>query len=342
VIILVVDDDESLRESVASFFVKRAHTILVAAHGAEALEILSERAVDLVITDIKMPVLDGIGLLKEAKSRHPALDVLLITGHADTETAIEATRHGATDYLRKPFALRDLLNAVNKIDEKRRLRQELARKDAQLQRSRRLASLGSLAAGVMHEINNPNTYILGNAQLIIESLLPALADERVKPVIEEKSRLTLEEIEETIQCIRKGSERIAEIVRKTMGSCLAMPDDARSDAITQLFSSLLVNAAEAVADRADARVIVTASVDAAVLTVAVIDNGPGVPPELRERIFDPFYTTRQNRAGRGLGLFIAHSIVDSVNGELSVVEAPGGGACFTVRLPLAAPKEENS
>ncbi|MEZ5965902.1 MAG: sigma-54 dependent transcriptional regulator [Planctomycetota bacterium] len=112
--VLIVDDERDLAESCA-FFVERAGLrATVAGSGDEALELLDRSRFDVVITDLRMPRMSGLGLLDAVKSRDPDIEVLLITGYPDIETAVSAIKRGAFDYVTKPFGERDLMDRVEK------------------------------------------------------------------------------------------------------------------------------------------------------------------------------------------------------------------------------------
>jgi len=110
--ILIADDDKAFRALLWETLKTPAREIRLAANGREALEILKEKKFDLLITDIRMPEMSGIELLKEAKRLQPHLLVIIITGYASLETAIQALKEGAYDYIRKPFNLEELKVSV--------------------------------------------------------------------------------------------------------------------------------------------------------------------------------------------------------------------------------------
>jgi DNA-binding NtrC family response regulator len=110
--ILIAEDDPTLREALAGFLRRRGHRVTVARHGGEALAALEHQDFSLVITDLIMPVADGLEVLRAARRREPPPLVLLMTGYASIDSAIQAIREGAYDYLRKPFKLQEIEVAV--------------------------------------------------------------------------------------------------------------------------------------------------------------------------------------------------------------------------------------
>ena len=105
--------------------------------------------------------------------------------------------------------------------------------------------------------------------------------------------------------------------------------------LEQVFINLLTNARDAVADARRKAIRISGSVGSAMVEVAFTDTGEGIPPGLEQRIFDPFFTTKQVGKGTGLGLSITYGIIKEHGGTISVVSAPGKGATFLIRVPLA-------
>src|SRR5262245_49315063 len=122
--ILIAEDDRVQRDTVADILLKAGYAVVTAASAREALEALDADAFDLLITDLRMPEMDGLELLREARRRRPELDVVLMTAHATVKTAITAMKEGAADYLEKPFDKDELLLVVGRALDQRGLREE--------------------------------------------------------------------------------------------------------------------------------------------------------------------------------------------------------------------------
>lgn len=256
-------------------------------------------------------------------------------GHAEREVIYASAR----DVTQQREAERTLREA-------KELQERMQR---QLILSDRLASVGMLAAGVAHEINNPLSYVIANLDLLAEEL--ALASRGAEPP-------NLSVWTEAVHEAREGSDRIRKIVRglKTLSRAeeerrevidlrpvldlsvnmafneirhrarlvkdygdtpLVEADDAR---LGQVFINLLINAAQAIpeGDGEPNEIRISTSTDAqGRAVVEVLDTGPGIPPSALGRIFDPFFTTKPIGVGTGLGLSICHSIVTSLGGEIS-------------------------
>src|SRR6478752_8512196 len=133
--LLVVDDDAEFRETLVSRFVRTGFAVQSAGNGEEALGLAERRNFDVAIFDMMMPGMSGLELLKRFKETHPECEIILLTGQASIETAVESMKLGAYDYLQKPFPLKDLEGVVDKAFERRRLRKENTQLKVLLKRS---------------------------------------------------------------------------------------------------------------------------------------------------------------------------------------------------------------
>jgi two-component system NtrC family sensor kinase len=234
---------------------------------------------------------------------------------------------------------------------------EIRAMEDQLMQSEKLASLGKLAAGVAHEINNPMTGILTNASLLLEDLpaddsrredLQTIVNETircrriVKGLLDfarqsrpEKKKMSVNEImRNSLSLVRnQASFRNIEITEDLDPYLPDIPADPNQ--IQQVFVNMLINASEAMPEGGRIRVTSRRADRAGEqVEVAISDNGPGIVPEVMSKLFDPFFTTKST--GTGLGLAVSYGIVESHGGTIEVQSEPGYGATFTVRLPTAA------
>src|SRR6478752_292883 len=133
--LLVVDDDLEFRETLVTRFARAGFAVQSAGDGEEALGLAQRRNFDVAVFDIMMPGMSGLELLKRYKEAHPECEVILLTGQGSIETAVEAMKLGAYDYLQKPFSLKELEGVVDKAFERRRLRKENTQLKVLLKRS---------------------------------------------------------------------------------------------------------------------------------------------------------------------------------------------------------------
>ena len=228
----------------------------------------------------------------------------------------------------------------------------------------RLAGIGTLAAGVAHEINNPLAYILANLSWLQEQLGEGTAGAvtaEVRQVIGEAQdgALRVRDIVQHLRLFARPDETVRRVdVRAAARSAIALvQNDLRHRAalatrfaddvppvlgnenrLAQVFLNLLTNAAQAIpaghADREAIRIEIRAGDGGVVAEVS--DTGSGIPAASRDRIFEPFFTTKPVGAGTGLGLFVCHEIVSAMGGRIEVESEPGAGSTFRVVLPAAA------
>lgn len=124
---MLVDDEERFLSTTEKLLKKKGFDVLTANSGSEALELLNRKTVHVVILDVKMPGMDGIDTLKEIKSRFPLVEVIMLTGHATVESAVDGLKSGATDYLMKPTGLDELIEKAEEAFEKRKRLEEKIR-----------------------------------------------------------------------------------------------------------------------------------------------------------------------------------------------------------------------
>lgn len=263
----------------------------------------------------------------------------------------EQLRSVLADYTSVTLRLQETHAALQR--EVKRLRQEVATKDRELERRRRLASLGELAAGVAHEIRNP----LGAIQLyntLLRKQIPrkpevvGLVDKidaginaidaivtdtlalapRSGELIERNVLDLLDEVSEA--CARVLTERGVTLAIECAQRELVIP--AEPAALKRVFVNLITNAAQA--SEPDTRITISiAPVRDGRVVFRIIDQGPGLQHDVLEKLFDPFFTTKEN--GTGLGLTIAHRLIEAHSGRITARNAATGGAEFIIVLPGA-------
>ena len=245
-----------------------------------------------------------------------------------------------------------------------------------LRQSQKLETVGSLAAGVAHELNNPLAFVRANLHHL--ERLAAFVAKQAPELAARGAEAEAEELAEAPQIVAEcldGIDRIRRIVdamrrfSRLPGDELAAVDlnavareairlaelhsnrgvmveawltpglpavHGSSQRLTQVFLNLLVNAKQALSGRGDGQITVRTRLVRDIVEIVVMDDGPGVPAEIRDRIFDPFFTTKGPEEGTGLGLSIAFDIVREHGGILELKPGPSGGACFVTHLPTHA------
>ncbi|WP_334064763.1 sensor histidine kinase [Alteromonas genovensis] len=264
----------------------------------------------------------------------------------------------------------------------------VAQRTKELLQSEKMASVGTLAAGVAHEINNPIGFLLSNLSSLdeyMQSVVPLVTalsnlSESDKKHIEDLSQTNInwndlafmaEDISPLIQESVEGAKRVSKTVSGLRS--FAHPSDSKQEQLSiqsaidlaislvrnelkynavlhyepgddfyvtgnltelsQVFVNLLVNAVHAISENGAIEINIKPT-DKNVV-VSVKDNGCGIPPENLDKLFQPFFTTKEIGTGTGLGLAISHGIIESHNGKISIQSEVGEGTCFTITLPAA-------
>jgi signal transduction histidine kinase len=371
--VLVIDDEMGPRESLR-MLLKPNYQVYTADCVDAGIKLLKEKQPDAVITDIRMPGTSGIEGLRRIREIDPHVAVIMLTGFGALETAQEALRLGANDYIAKPFDAREMrevigrnvertrmqrtgMNAAEEIKElNNRLLKELAQKE-------RLASLGQASAEFVHDLGNPLTIVWGYVQLLAKKLEQSEKENGVKTpnsakelqIIEQNVRLcrellTMWQSYGSVEAAPHKPISVSAIVREMVKSVSAMAGqngvelkaNLCDDPCTLLGDSTQMTRAiqnviiNAVQAASDSKGRVTVSCVRKdfYVDVRVEDTGPGITPAQMAKIFDPYFTTKQGKSGTGLGLYITKKVVEDHTGSIKVDSTPHVGTSFTIRLPL--------
>ena len=235
---------------------------------------------------------------------------------------------------------------------------ELEKRQDQLVRSRKIASLGTLSAGIAHEINNP----LNNISLILESMLEdaeELGGEECMTLLQEAmdqadraSGIVKNLLEFTRASHPKPEDvNLADLIDRTAGLVhnefdlhhITFTSEVKQQlprlrlekgGLQQVLLNLFMNSIQAMEDGGELRVVLDRSESLDEARIDVIDTGPGIPEDIKGQIFDPFFTTKKDGVGTGLGLSVSYSIVAKNGGRMTVASEPDEGTCFSIFLPL--------
>lgn len=373
--ILVVDDEADIREVLEIVLTDEGFHVLLAEDGKKALAVFLETRPPIVITDIKMPAMGGVELLRQVKQENPDTEVLMITGHGDMDLTIASLKFGAVDFITKPVNADILTLAVNKAVEKIIARKKLVEYTHRLELlvleksklTSHLSSLGLMIGTISHDVKGVLTNLDGGLYLTRSALkkqdiagatqglsLLDQAVDRIKKLILDILMYSKE------RKLEPGPVNVAAMVRdisQTMAlkigdraitfrpdtSCA--PDTMMVDA-EQMMSALvniLDNALDACIEdssRTDHQIDFSVGTKGDRLEICIRDNGCGMDFETREKIFDLFYSSKRSK-GTGFGLFITHSIITRHRGTIAVDSFPGRGTDFVISLHLD-PSEEMS
>ncbi|MGH7277551.1 MAG: hybrid sensor histidine kinase/response regulator [Candidatus Rokuibacteriota bacterium] len=375
--ILIVDDEPANVRLLERLLVAASYTRLRSTTDArQALPLYRDFEPDLVLLDLLMPHLDGVAVLGQLASAIPAgayVPVLVLTADATPEARRRALAAGARDFLTKPFDTVEVLLRVKNLLETRALHQDLQQQNAaledrvrertrQLVQAEKLAAMGSLLAGVSHELNNPLAVVMGHAALLVTAA-------RGTPQAERATK------------INAAAERCVRIVRNFLALARRQRPqrvDTRLDAVVQeavellayqlrldeivvtfefapdlpavwadrhqlhqVLVNLITNAHYAMRHTPPPRRLTLSTAwdrDDERVRLTVRDTGPGIPAEAQSQIFEAFFTTKPEGEGTGLGLALCQGIISEHGGTIRLESSPGEGATFSIHLPVGTPR----
>jgi signal transduction histidine kinase len=353
---LLVEDDAAIRDILEQMLSEEGLQLASFRNGQDALSHLRVSSPpDVILLDLMMPVMDGWQFRVEQKKDPLLAGIPVVAMSADGSAKAQAI--DADAYVKKPIDFSDLLARIVSVIQGARHRR--------LAVANRLAALGTLAAGIAHEVNNPLTYVMANLQYLIETLPSLMGPHGKEPC-------------EILVDTLNGTRRIAKIMNQTQLVAPTRVEDAtaiidvrtaleasmfllqsqirhqamlttdlegrpkvRGDRgmLEQVFTNLLLNAMQSIpegnARQQQIRVAVRSVPQGRVL-IEITDTGAGIPTELQERIFQPFFTTKPVGQGTGLGLSVCQGIVAAMGGEISFDSEVGRGSTFRVVLPTVA------
>jgi len=370
--ILFVDDEEMALVTFKTLL-KKEFTIYTAGSGEAALELIEDHPeLALIVSDQRMPDMNGIELLRRSSAKRPDLIRMLITAYTEIELVIDAINRGNVyRYITKPYneeglkqTLRQGIEHYYLVKERDRLYAEKMETFKKMAQANRLTAIGILAAGMAHEINNPLVAINTFLQMIPKKYEEEEKDEefwekfytvalaethRIQMLISqllhyskapEEEGLKLNGVNindllyETITLIDNEAKKKGLTIRQEFEPNLPLCYVDR-EKIRQVFLNILLNAIQATQE---GYILVKTSVDAdkkrhAFFHVAIEDTGVGIAEENLQKLFNPFFTTKQNE-GTGLGLMMCHHIIDEHRGGIDVRSEIGRGTTMTVHLPV--------
>lgn len=383
---LAVDDSATVRAHLKQVLSAQMECICMP-DAESALKYALESRPDIIISDVIMGEMDGYELCKRIRAAPLLKDVpfILLTAQNDADARAIGLEEGADDYIAKPFNARELLaraSSLLRLQDARqeivaqkeilsRSHQELLTAQRQLLESEKVATLGSIAAGVAHELNNPLAFVLSGVDQMA-SLAEDLLSE--KPLSKEEKKALLADVDEIRSEVAQGADRIRSVMHdlRLLGSpdedsthALDVSDEieralviahdqltgieivrelhhqgtlrARAGYLTQLMLNLISNSAQALNQRPNPRITIRTRMmtdsRAAKLEVSVEDNGAGIAPETLPRIFDPFFTTQFAGKGKGLGLPVCANLIKRLGGSTTVESTLGKGTTLRFWLP---------
>src|SRR5688572_21079976 len=327
-----------------------------------------------------MPEKSGLEVCRELRERTPtqSIPILMLTARADEETKLTALAAGANDFITKPFSTTELRVRLKNLVDTFHLQQKLVRQnqileatieqlketEVQLVHSEKLASLGRMSAGIIHEINNPLNYAKTGLYVLRNSIGSPSTNEEASLEVLQDIQEGIDRIDRIVSDLRIFTHpnvtqieriQIAELVTSALRllshelhNKATVENEISSDQtiwanrnqVTQVLVNLLQNAVYALEKKRSAEksptIWLRAFQDYEHSLVIIRDNGEGISPENLPKIFDPFFTSKDVGEGMGLGLSICYRIMQQHGGSIEVRSEPGVYSEFILRFPRAA------
>lgn len=355
--VLIVEDDDDARTNMVDILSLDGYEIETASHCLPAISALEQKSFGAVIVDWRLPDGDGGDLFPIIFEHQPNTPVIIVTGMREFDVAVTALREGAYDFLLKPINPDALRSVLHRVVERSQHLKKIKEAQERLVQNERLAAIGQMVAGLAHESRNslqrshaclanlaidvrdmPESLELVNKiQKALDSLNALLDEVRnySAPIVLEKSPTDLESlIHETWNQITAANPDT-----KINFDCSLHDEFPKAISLDrhrfgQVFWNLLENARIACCSGEGTKQI---TVDFGFeegsnnLLIRVSDSGTGIDEDNLSEIFEPFFTTKTK--GTGLGLAICRRIIQAHDGEISVSNAPGSGAVFSIVLP---------
>jgi signal transduction histidine kinase len=379
---LLIAEDEPDMLGFLRLSLQDDYDLVEAVDGEQAVTLIRQYLPDIILCDMMMPEKDGLEVCREVRRRRStrAIPFLMLTARADDQTKLTALDAGASDYLSKPFSTAELRLRLKNLVDTFRLQKsldwqnqklkatldQLQETETQLVQSEKLASLGRLSAGIIHEINNPLNFantglhmIASHGRHLPDSVRPEF-QETLKDILDGLGRVTTivsdlrsfthpgaaEDEVDVQNSVSSATRFLAAELRDDIQLKVSIPDGfivrANRNKLIQVFINLLQNAADAVRQKSypvgeRPEITITAEVSPPFHRIRVRDNGSGIPAEVIGKVFDPFFTTKDVGSGTGLGLSICHRIITDAHGRIAAQSSPGKFTEFTLEFPVPDP-----
>lgn len=371
--ILLVDDEAGIRKVLGISLADSGYSVHTAENGAQALRMFKKIAPPIVLTDIKMPDMDGIELLRRIKEENPDTEVIMFTGHGDMDLAIKSLKYEATDFVTKPINDDVLEIALKRAWERISMRQKLKEytqnleelveeKAAKLLEAERMAAVGQTITELSHTIKNMadglkgSIFVLGKGIELDNKKYLLEGWKMVEGNIEKIRNLSLDllnygkyaDVHFSVCDPNTPAKEVFKLMQsKAKDQGIKLHKELHSDlqpfcfdleAIHRCLLNLVTNAIDACSEGKAAgkskKVIVrTLPAKSWGVEYQVIDNGSGMDEEVSNKIFQNFFSTKGTH-GTGIGLMMSKKIVDQHGGIIEVKSKKGKGSTFIVRLPM--------
>ena len=343
--ILLVEDEIVQRKILSSELRDRGFKVVSAKNGVEALKKIENETFDLVITDIKMPKMDGIVLCANIRRNHPELQILVMTGSVELEQAIDLLNLSISGVIKKPFTIDEFVVKITNSLHSYRFREVLRIYS-------KMAKLGELTASIAHELRNATMVSSLAVDLLQRNICLKQSDmkcslhiDTIKQGLQRLDKtithllgyskssdhdrvINLKDFFDTLIILNADRIRVQSITVKNIIEDICI--NVVEDSLQIIFLNLIENAIHAMKDKGILKITAKQNKNNTIISIA--DNGKGICESDKTRIFDAFYSTKASN-GTGLGLAIVKGEVDRLGGSISFKSVEGKGSTFSITIP---------
>jgi len=366
--LLYVEDEDAIRDFLETRLSRKVKKLYVAVNGEDGYEKYCEHKPDIILTDVTMPKLNGIEMAKKIKQINKNIPIVIMSAHSDTSYLLQAIELGISGYLLKPVDKTKLFDTLESNVKTKFLVKEVVEKRKQLLHQSRFALLGEMISMIAHQWRQPlNMISMSMVSLRMKFLMGDidLDSKEVRDALPDMISQKLEKVEKQVQSLSNVIDDFARFYKPSnevdhiplnevlQVSVRAFKDTIEQEDITlnlkydstkqvkiyknefiQICLNLLNNAHENLIlnKTQNPTINVTTSDYAEGVEIAICDNAGGIPQEIMEKIFDPYFSTKVGKNGNGLGLYMSRLVIEEhLHGEITV-QNENNGAKFVIRL----------
>lgn len=355
--ILYVDDERSNLIVFEAAFEDdfRVHTV---DNAAEALQLIDQLPIPVVIADQRMPGMTGVEMLTRLRRNHPHIQRVILSGYSESEAIIDSINQGQIfQFIRKPWQRSELMTVIRRAMDAHDMALSNTSLMDRLLVAEQCAMIGQAAAEIAHEMGNqlnmlPLVEVIedeysNDTQLLTLARMARSSHERLSTLVNEiKSIIRQEGAEVQLQLVSM-SDVIRELLSflrfSGLDSTTQIVADLRCDPVIlgnklklhQILLNLIKNATDATSECLEGRITLHLREQAGDVLCTIADNGTGIPLEIREKIWEPFFTTKA-KSGNGFGLDLVKRLVEAQHGQIHMETEMGRGTQFTLKFPMVA------
>ncbi len=365
--VLYVEDDETIRDILSTTLKRKIKHLETATDGEEGLRKYKTFNPDIIVSDIKMPNMDGLEMARLIKEDDPHFPIIITSAHGESEVLLKAIDIGINGYVLKPIDKKKLFSIIEQFARSRMLEKELEYKNKQLYLQSKNAALGELIENIAHQWRQPLSVISTTAGIMqLQNEMGTLEKKDIEDLLDNIVTVT-QDLSQTIEYFRNAfvssrpemkkfnvkkllenmiSNLSLKLSEKNIKVILDIPDDLRIKNYPNLFLQSIVpivrNSIDILEEKSldEKLIFIEAGLVEDETVIKIKDNGGGISPSIIDKVFDPYFTTKHKTAGKGLGLYSAMQMVNNgMNGSIEVETSEFNyngkdyrGALFVIRL----------